>query len=1031
MKRCLVSVLTVCAVTGMVGAETVVSNASGRLAVHFCREDLVHVRYAVKGEDFVPPETYVARQAIEKRDADYPAVKVRESEADGAMTLAGARLSVRVDRRTLGIVIEADGKPVFKSAANAFAAAGEGRVASFVRDVAGQEHFLGLGNQPGTDFKSLELRDRDYDLWLTANNVHAIIPLWYSSSGYGVYLCTSNRGRISFKDDYSVSLEGGEMNLYFLWGPSYKTILRNWSELAGRMHLPPLYALGLTYRGAGGFSAKDLEAVTREQQEAGIAVDVIGVEPGWHSRAYPCSFRWSDRFADPKGFLDTMHGLGVKVNFWEHPYYAPDCPALKASEPYGRQGLEIAKAEGVNMRYGFGGFVPDMTLAGAREPYWKLHEEVLFNLGADGLKIDETDDWAVGRSLTEKMPGGISCNAYHNLIGTLTCNFVHERFRDVYGKRTFLFSRGNWAGMQRWATSAYTDFYGFEQFVMSVIVQSCSGSYYTPEIRNRETPSDFAYMRRAEMMFLTPFPMSNEWQENAVVTRRSKAVFDCYKKYNSLHYSLIPYLYSLFREQSLTGLGVVRALPFEFPGDDATYGVSDTFLLGPSILVHPVADFRRSCEAKVYLPKGTDWIDWWTGATYPGGETVGYPCPADTLPLFLRAGSIVPMGHYGRNTGDKTSPDIDLLIVPSGNPVAFTLYEDDGISFAYEKGDFRETRIGAVARDGTVTVTIAKPKGSYTTPARSFNLTIRHRGNVVTRRVADTGREQTVTVETGPAREIPKPVMASVGTLYECEAEGNDFDKVDVNRNEPRASGRGIVRHLGTPAGSSFVMRGVTVAKAGLYEIELAYGNGDGHARKVRVSANGGPGIHLVCPVTGPWLTIGSICFPLPLKAGANEIRFDGVPDGGWAPDLDSLRIPPEPLATIGLPSGSAVAAVAERFGSAVEIPVAGSIGFTGPMVIGGLGAEGRNGVAYRVHSEKAGPFLLTVECANGSERWQRLRLSVNGKASVLSVEPTGSAQIARPVQEMVYLKAGENRIELFTTEGDKDALRLGAIAVK
>ena len=1019
-----------CAV-GTAWAETVVSNAAGRLSVHFCRENLVHFRYAPNGTAFEPDGTYVARQAIAKRDADYAPVAVAESRSADAVTLAGRRLTVSVDPKTLGIAVSADGRTVFRSAAEAFTAEGEGRKASFVRDVATEEHFMGLGNIPGNDFTSLELRDRTYDLWLTANNVHAIIPLWYSSSGYGIYLCNANGGRVSFKKDYTVSLEGGEMNVYFVWGPSFKEILTTWSELAGRMHMPPRYALGLTYRGAGGFSAKDLEAVTREQQDAGIAVDVIGVEPGWHTRAYPCSFAWSDKFKDPKGFIDTMHGLGVKINFWEHPYYSPECPIAKASEPFGLWGEAIAKAEGNNSRYGFGGFVPDMTLEGARDLYWKMHREVLFDRGADGLKVDETDDWATGRSLSGKMPGGISFNAYHNLIGTLTCNFVHERFRDTYGKRTFLFSRGNWAGMQRWATSAYTDFYGFEQFVMSVIVQSCSGSYYTPEIRNQETPSDIAYMRRAQMMFLTPFPMSNEWQENAVVTRRSKAVLDCYKKYNALHYSLIPYLYSLFREQNKTGMGVVRALPFEFGDDPAAFGVSDTFLLGPSLLVHPVSDFRRTVAAKVYLPKGTYWIDWWSHATYAGGEETLYPAPADVLPLFIRYGAIIPMGHYGRNTGDVTSPDIDLLVVPSDDTeTRFTLYEDDGISYDYERGVYRETEITAIAQGETVMVKIAAPKGSYKTPARSFNVKILHNGRMEERRVADDGAPHEVSVRMWPMGLIAKPVMPQEGALFECEAEGNLFDKVEINRNETKASGKGIVRNLGENAGSSFVMRHVTVAKAGLYEAELAYGNGDGGPRWLRVSVNGGPGLRLACPRTGPWLTIGTLYFPLPLKEGTNEVRFDTAPGDGWAPDLDSLRIPAEPLAPVGLPEGSRVIPVSQLLGAASVTTLRASVGFTGGTAIDGLGGRGKNGAVYGVNAAKAGPALLTVECANVSGKWQRLKLSVNGKESVLNVEPTGSDQVARPLQEMVYLKAGDNRIELYTTEGDRRALRIGAVAL-
>ena len=106
---------------------------------------------------------------------------------------------------------------------------------------------------------------------------------------------------------------------------------------------------------------------------------------------------------------------------------------------------------------------------------------------------------------------------------------------------------------------------------------------------------------------------------------------------------------------------------------------------------------------------------------------------------------------------------------------------------------------------------------------------------------------------------IAKPVMPQEGALFECEAEGNRFDKVEINRNEPKASGNGIVRNLGENAGSSFVMRNVTVAKSGQYEAELDYGNGDGKPRWLRFAVNGEPGQRISCPATGPWLTIGSL----------------------------------------------------------------------------------------------------------------------------------------------------------------------------
>ena len=177
----------------------------------------------------------------------------------------------------------------------------------------------------------------------------------------------------------------------------------------------------------------------------------------------------------------------MKVNLWEHPYVSPASPIIKAIEPYGLWGGKIGSRQwenGSRHKYGFGGFVPDMTLEAARDIYWRHHRDAIVSLGVDGFKVDETDSFSANASLDLYFPGGLSCNAYHNLLGTLTVNFLHARYRRDFNRRSFMYSRGNYAGMQRWATAAYTDFYGFPQFVMSLIAQSYSGTYYTPEIRS-------------------------------------------------------------------------------------------------------------------------------------------------------------------------------------------------------------------------------------------------------------------------------------------------------------------------------------------------------------------------------------------------------------------------------------------------------------------------------------------------------------------------------------------------------------------
>ena len=704
-----------------------VENDTARLAVDFRAPDVVHFRAAPAGAPFEDPARKVTCGLVATADAECPAVAGEIVRDDAALTLSSSALRVRVDRATLAFSVwTADGTRVFASADRPFAFDGRARKASFRRDVRGVERFFGLGNVPGRRFEKLDHRDTVYDLWLSDDNVHAVIPLWYSSQGYGLYACSSNRGQVDFTEGYSLSLEAGEMDFYFLWGPSFKRILGSWSELAGRMRLPPRYALGLTYRGFGGWRDEDLVRAVTAQQEAGIRLDVVGVEPGWHTWAYPCSFVWSEKFPDPCGFIARMHGLGLKVNLWEHPYVSTNAPFRAAIGPYGLDGADVGTREwenGTKYKYGFGGFIPDMTMPEARDVYWNHHKAALVDLGVDGFKVDETDSFSANRSTEKRFPGGLSCNAYHNLLGTLTVNLLHERYRRDFNRRTFAFSRGNTTGMQRWATSAYTDFYGFDQFVMSLIAQSYSGTYYTPEIRTPESTDDGDYVRRAQMMFLTPFPQSNEWMKPVGVMDRSAAVIQAYRTYNRIHYLLVPYLYSLFREQSKTGLGVVRALPFEFQDDPRVFDLTDTFMLGPSILVHPVADASPSSSVTTYLPAGADWLDWPSMSVCRGGTPVTRTYRLDEMPIFIRCGSIVPVSDYGRTTDDPTGPLI-LAVFPSERPTSFTLYEDDGISFDYEKGAFAETTITARQTGGRVSVALGKRTGGYVS-GRKLRLAVR------------------------------------------------------------------------------------------------------------------------------------------------------------------------------------------------------------------------------------------------------------------------------------------------------------------
>ena len=1032
-------------------SEVIVVSGEDRLAINFCREDLVHFRYAPNGEDFLPEDA--VPESIAKYDKDYDAVCGEIDQTNDATIIRTEGLTVTVNKTTLAITItDLEGNEIFKSAAEAFSSDGQAKTASFVRDVATTEHFFGLGNQRGDDFTTLDHRNTVYDLWMHDSNVHAIIPLWYSTAGYGVFLNNSNRGSVSFKKDYSLSVEGGEMNFYFLYGPSFKTILTNWSELAGRMTMPPLYALGLTYRGFKDWTEDQLREAITSQFEVGIAIDIAGVEPGWQTDTYPCTYAWNTRFTkDPAAFVKSMHALGLHVNLWEHPYVDPGADIYDEIKEYSLSGSEIGTRdwEEKNGNYAFGGLVPDFTTDEARDLYWRIHNTNLASIGIDGYKVDETDSWGANNSLELCFPSGISNNAYHNLLGTLTVNLMHEKYRDEYDRRTFIYSRGNYSGMQRYATSAYTDYYGFDQFVMSVVVQAYSGTYYTPEIRDTSTPNDISYMRRAQLMFLTPFAMSNEWSTATTVLDRSKNVIDCYTKYNQLHYKLIPYMYSLFWEQHNTGVGVTRPLIMEFQNDPKVYQIDSQFMLGDALMVCPVSSNSRIATVSIYLPADEQWMDYNTGYVYKGGQTISYTCSASTLPLFVRMGSIIPHGHYGNNTADVVDTTLTLDIYPSDEKSTFLLYEDDGISFGYDKGLYATTELTAQKTGDHILCTVAARNGKYSVATRDCVLQIHYRSlpssvqldgkdiaavssleafnkattacyyydaeatndidKIIYVRLTDDGKTHEVLLKVGSESSQQKPEIILEGTLYECESSSNTLIGA-TKASKLGASGNAIVSNLGNDGKNTLTMNGITVAKDGTYDVEITYYNGGTETRMLYVSVNGGDTMPIYCFTTEDWNAPVSMTVPMKLHKGSNTITFGTAQDEGMAPDLDCVIIYDDQPVTITM-SGNILYPEDAELGGLLEIedmPAA-----VGGFAVSGFGTSENDTLTYTVTVGSSGPYQLNINYSSPSILPQPIDLVINGQASQLRLPCTNSTHLFATLNQTVYLQEGENTISL------------------
>ena len=198
------------------------------------------------------------------------------------------------------------------------------------------------------------------------------------------------------------------------------------------------------------------------------------------------------------------------------------------------------------------------------------------------------------------------------------------------------------------------------------------------------------YTRWFEYATFLPIMRTHGSRKHNEVWSYGKQAEPILEQYLKLRYELMPYIYSLGYFTHQTGAPFMRALFMDFPGDPKVADVGDEYMFGPAFLVGPVTD-QGATTKQVYLPAGADWYNYWTHEHFHGGQTVTVDAPIDKLPLFVRAGSIIPLGSAVENTSEKQS--ITKVQVWPGANADFALYQDDGRTYAYEKGDFQLTRL--------------------------------------------------------------------------------------------------------------------------------------------------------------------------------------------------------------------------------------------------------------------------------------------------------------------------------------------------
>ncbi|MEO8623496.1 MAG: TIM-barrel domain-containing protein [bacterium] len=553
--------------------------------------------------------------------------------------------------------------------------------------LAANELVYGLGLQ----FQSFMQRGLKKKLRVNADPIldsgdsHAPVPFYVTTQGYGVLIDTARYATIycgnktrTVASDVLIEIPiATGVDVYVFGGPTMRQAVQRYNLFSGGGPLPPRWGLGVWYRCESAFSQNDVLKLAAEFRERRIPCDVLGLEPGWQTHAYSCSYVFSDKFTDARGMISKLGASHYRVNLWEHAFTHPTSPI---HEP-------LRKHSGDNEVWG--GLVPDFITPEARTIFGDFHQKEHVALGVSGYKLDECDnsDFTGNWSFPElsRFPSGADGEQMHCLFGARYQDTIDAVF-EKRGRRTYGLVRSAGALAAPYPYVLYSDLYDHATFIKGVAKAGLSGLLWTPEVRHATSTEDL--VRRIQSAVLSPMALINAWYIKNPPWKQTdrnennaghfapdwEKVETLCRSALELRMKLVPYLHSAFVQYNRTGLPPFRPLVMDYPDDAQTYAIDDQYLMGDSLLVAPMV--AGKAEREVYLPKG-EWFDFWTSLRQEGGNKITVRAPLEQIPLYVKSGSVLPLADVTLHTDDPASGKLSVRVYGNVDAIA-TLYEEGG-----------------------------------------------------------------------------------------------------------------------------------------------------------------------------------------------------------------------------------------------------------------------------------------------------------------------------------------------------------------
>ena len=661
------------------------------------------------------------------------AARTSITEDDAALVLSTDALTARITKRPFSITFTTPDGKIVNQDEPGLATSWIGDEVATYKTLQQGERFIGLGEKTG----NLDRRGSAYTNWNTdafaysvkADPLYATVPFYvgiHHGLNYGIFFDNSYRSDFNFGASNnrfsSFSAQGGEMNYYFIYHPRLADIIGSYTALTGRMPLPPLWSLGYQQNRYSYYPESEVMRIAHTLREKKIPADGITLDIHYMD-AYKL-FTWDKaRFPDPAGMTAKLAALGLKTTVIVDP-------GIKVEKGYGA--YERGVKDDVFIKYPDGAYYtgevwpgwchfPDFTSAKGRD-WWRKEVRTYAAAGVAGLWNDMNEIATWGQQMPNNVlfdfDGAATTHKQaHNVYGLEMVRASYEGMKAATGKRPFMLTRAGFSGLQRYS-AIWTGDNRAEEDHMLLGVRllnslGLSGIPFTGMDVGGFTglPTQSLFARWMQIGAFTPYFRNHA----ATDTKASEPwtygddVLDISRNYVNLRYRLMPYLYSAFADAAASGEPVMRSLAIDYTHDPKVYdhAFQNQYMFGKAFLVAPFESTKDF--GKVWFPAGK-WYELATDGVEEGGRAKIVELNAAKLPVYVKAGSVVPVQSLVQSTAEQPTGTLALHIYQGDAATSTSYYEDDGATFAYQNGAYYKR---AISYDGAARrITIGAVEGS-------------------------------------------------------------------------------------------------------------------------------------------------------------------------------------------------------------------------------------------------------------------------------------------------------------------------------